>query len=232
MDALDRFSGTLVREVMTPRPDIVAIAAAAPVVGAAAADARDASTAGSRSTARTSTTSRAWWRCATCWTTRATPRRRCGSLARPVHLVPETKRIADLLREMQGRRITFAVVIDEYGGTAGVVTVEDIVEELVGEIKDEYDVEGDPIAVEPDGARGGGRPGRASTGWRRRSRPSSRVDEEIDTVGGLVTSIFGQIPRAGRAHELPRLRGRGAGRGEEARQPRALPAASPAESPA
>ena len=92
---------------------------------------------------------------------------------RPAHLVPETKQIPELLREMQGRRITFAVVIDEYGGTAGIVTVEDIVEELVGEIKDEYDVEVDPLAVEPDGSVVAD--GRASIdGSRRRSRPSSR----------------------------------------------------------
>src|SRR4029453_11738282 len=73
-------------------------------------------------------------------------------LVRPAHLVPDTKRIQELLREMQGRHITFAVVIDEYGGTAGVVSIADIVEELVGEIKDEYDVEGDPLAVDADGS--------------------------------------------------------------------------------
>jgi CBS domain containing-hemolysin-like protein len=74
-------------------------------------------------------------------------------LARQVFLVPETKKIAELLRELQAQRTTFAVVIDEYGGTAGLVSVEDIVEELVGEIKDEYDVEAEPI-VEEGGAVG------------------------------------------------------------------------------
>jgi CBS domain containing-hemolysin-like protein len=119
-----------------------------------------------------------------------------SGLVRPVHLVPETKRIPDLLREMQGRRITFAVVIDEYGGTAGIVTVEDIVEELVGEIKDEYDIEGDPLAVEPDGSVVAD--GRASVERLEQALETElSLDEEIDTVGGLVTSIFGQIPRAG-----------------------------------
>jgi len=117
-------------------------------------------------------------------------------LARPVHIVPETKRIPELLREMQGRRVTFAVVVDEYGGTAGLVTVEDIVEELVGEIKDEYDVEGDPLAVEPDGSVVAD--GRASVERLEQSLETElSIDEEIDTVGGLVTSIFGRIPRAG-----------------------------------
>jgi magnesium and cobalt transporter len=119
-----------------------------------------------------------------------------GSLVRPVHLVPETKHIPELLREMQGRHITFAVVIDEYGGTAGIVTVEDIVEELVGEIKDEYDVEGDPLTVEKDGSVVA--EGRASVDRLEEALETElSLDEEIDTVGGLVTSIFGQIPRAG-----------------------------------
>ena len=97
---------------------------------------------------------------------------------------------------MQGRRITFAVAIDEYGGTAGIITVEDIVEELVGEIKDEYDVEGDPLAVEPDGCVVAD--GRASIERLEEALETElSLDEEIDTVGGLVTSIFGQIPRAG-----------------------------------
>src|SRR5262249_11438716 len=69
-------------------------------------------------------------------------------MVRPILLVPETKKIAELLKEFQAKRITFAVVIDEYGGTAGLVTVEDIVEEIVGEIKDEYDLEAEPIVVE------------------------------------------------------------------------------------
>ena len=93
-------------------------------------------------------------------------------LVRPVHLVPETKRIAELLRELQAQRITFAVVIDEYGGTAGIVSVEDIVEELVGEIKDEYDVEGEPDHGRARRRRARGGAGRASTGS---SRPSRRA---------------------------------------------------------
>lgn len=193
VDALDRFSETIVREVMTPRPDVDAIAAAAtvaelrrlmseskysriPVYGQdlddilGVVEVRDLLDFEGSAEAPVS------------------------GLVRPAHLVPDTKRIAELLREMQKRHITFAVVIDEYGGTAGIVTVEDIVEELVGEIKDEYDVEGDPLTVEPDGAVVVD--GRVSVDRLEEALETElSLDEEIDTVGGLVTSIFGRIPR-------------------------------------
>jgi CBS domain containing-hemolysin-like protein len=195
VDALDRFSGTLAREVMTPRPDVVAIGAAAPV-----------------SELRRLMSDTKYSRIPVYGENlddilgvvevrdlldyEGDPEAPVGGLVRPVHLVPETKHIPDLLREMQGRRMTFAVVIDEYGGTAGVATVEDIVEELVGEIKDEYDVEGDPLSVEPDGCVVAD--GRASIERLEEALETElSIDEEIDTVGGLVTSIFGQIPRPG-----------------------------------
>jgi CBS domain containing-hemolysin-like protein len=202
VDALGRFSETLVRGVMTPRPDIVAIAASAsvaelrrlmrenkysrvPVYGEDLNDilgmveVRDLLDYDGAEDAP------------------------IAGLVRQAHLVPDTKRIPELLREMQSRHITFAVVIDEYGGTAGIVTVEDIVEELVGEIKDEYDVESDPLAVEADGSVvADGRVGVDRLEEALETELS--IDEQIDTVGGLVTSIFGQIPRAG---ERTRYRG-------------------------
>ena len=73
-------------------------------------------------------------------------------IMRPAAFVPETKRVADLLREFQQGRSQLAIVVDEYGGTAGLVTVEDVVEELVGEIRDEYDSEAEPIVHEADGS--------------------------------------------------------------------------------
>jgi CBS domain containing-hemolysin-like protein len=195
VDALDRFSDTSAREVMTPRPDVVAIAGAAPVsalrrlmsetkysrvpvYGKDLDDVQGVVEVRDLLDFQGDTDSPV------------------SDLVRPVHFVPETKRIPELLREMQGRRITFAVVIDEYGGTAGVVTVEDIVEELVGEIKDEYDLDGDPLVVEADGSVVAD--GRESVDRLEAALETElSLDEEIDTVGGLVTSIFGQIPRAG-----------------------------------
>ncbi len=72
-------------------------------------------------------------------------------LLRPAHFVPETKRVSDLLKEFQRQQIQSAVVVDEYGGTAGLVTIEDLLEEIVGEIRDEYDVESEPVQDEGHG---------------------------------------------------------------------------------
>lgn len=117
------------------------------------------------------------------------------SLVRDAHFVPETKRVAELMKEMQSEKFHIALVIDEYGGTAGLVTLEDLIEELVGEIVDEFDVE-EP-AVEP--LRGGG--------FRVNARMA--VDEvnellgadlpsgDWDTVGGLVFNLLGHVPAEG-----------------------------------
>jgi putative hemolysin len=122
------------------------------------------------------------------------------TLIRPVRLVPETKRVADLLRDLQGQQATMAVVIDEYGGTAGLVSMEDIVEELVGEIKDEYDSETEPITREEDGVFVVG--GRVPVD-RVEEALGTRlcVEEDVGTVGGLVVKVFGRIPRPGESGE-------------------------------
>lgn len=118
-----------------------------------------------------------------------------GGHLRTAHFVPETKRVADLMREMQSDKFHLAVVVDEYGGTAGLVTLEDLIEELVGEIVDEFDVEEAPV----EHLAGGG------------LRVSARlaVDEvndlldahlptgAWDTVGGLVFDLLGHVPVAG-----------------------------------
>jgi CBS domain containing-hemolysin-like protein len=195
VDALGRFSDTAAREVMTPRPDVVAIAGAAPV---SALRRLMSETKYSRIPVygKDLDDMQGVVEVRDLLDFQGDPDSPVSGLVRPVHLIPETKRIPDLLREMQGRRVTFAVVIDEYGGTAGIVTVEDIVEELVGEIKDEYDVEGDPLVVEADGSVVAD--GRASVDQLEEALETElSLDEEIDTVGGLVTSIFGEIPRAG-----------------------------------
>ena len=90
---------------------------------------------------------------------------------RTAHFVPETKRVADLMREMQAEKFHLAVVVNEYGGTAGLVTLEDLIEELVGEIVDEFDVEETPVEQLATGGVCGQRPAAGRRGQRAARRP-------------------------------------------------------------
>jgi CBS domain containing-hemolysin-like protein len=128
---------------------------------------------------------------------------RVESIARQCLFVPDSKPVDALLREMQAQRMHVAIVVDEFGGTAGMVTIEDILEEIVGEITDEYDVE--PDAVE-----------RLSGGS---VRVSSRFavddlgelfgieleDEDVDSVGGLMAKHLGKVPIPGSEVEVEGL---------------------------
>jgi CBS domain containing-hemolysin-like protein len=118
-----------------------------------------------------------------------------SALMRRATFVPESKPVDDLLREMQAARTHIAVVVDEYGGTAGLVTIEDILEEIVGEITDEYDVERPPVEHLGDGS----------------VRISARLsvedlaelfdvdlpDDEVETVAGLLAQALGRVPIPG-----------------------------------
>jgi CBS domain containing-hemolysin-like protein len=129
---------------------------------------------------------------------------RVDSVLRQVLYVPDSKPIDALLREMQAERKHVAVVVDEYGGTAGLVTIEDVLEEIVGEITDEYDV----AHVEVEHLDDGG------------ARVSSRLpvddledvtgvaveDDDVDTVGGLMAKHLGRVPIAGSVVEAHGLR--------------------------
>jgi CBS domain containing-hemolysin-like protein len=126
------------------------------------------------------------------------------TIAREAHFVPETKRVNELMREMQRQKFHIAVVVDEYGGTAGLVTLEDLIEELVGEIVDEYDVEETP--------------------WERLANGDVRVtakmpvdelnelvgaelpDGDWDTVGGLVFGHLGHVPIEGESVDVDGVR--------------------------
>ncbi len=123
---------------------------------------------------------------------------------RGAHFVPETKRVSDLMREMQAESYHQAVVVDEYGGTAGLVTLEDLIEELVGEIVDEFDVEEVPYE-------------RLSSGELRVSArlPIDEVNELVDgdlpegawdTVGGLLFDLLGHIPVPGESVSVDGMR--------------------------
>jgi CBS domain containing-hemolysin-like protein len=129
---------------------------------------------------------------------------RVDEIMRPVHFVPDSKPVDELLSEMQARRQHIAVVVDEYGGTAGLVTIEDILEEIVGEITDEYD----EAEIEPEIFADGS------------VRVSSRypvddldeviginvIDDDVDTVGGLMAKLLGRVPLPGASAEAHGLR--------------------------
>ena len=110
--------------------------------------------------------------------------------------VPETKRVAELLREFQKSRLHVAVVVDEYGGTSGLVTIEDLLEEIVGEIRDEYDTE--PPLYEPDGRGGYVVDAKISIGEIEDDLGITLPEEEeYDTLGGLLFARLGRVPAAG-----------------------------------
>ncbi len=122
---------------------------------------------------------------------------------RPARYVPETKRVADLMREMQAEKFHLSIVVDEYGGTAGLVTLEDLIEELVGEIVDEFDVEEAPVEHLPSGQV------RVSA-----RLPIDEANELIDahlpngawdTVGGLVFDLLGHVAEAGESVDVDGL---------------------------
>ena len=108
---------------------------------------------------------------------------------------PEQKKVADLLREMQEKRIHMAIVVDEYGGTAGLVTIEDLIEEIVGEIVDEYDQE-EPL-VEPINDTTIRVDAKMPIDEVNELLGSELPDEEWDTVGGLVFGLTGRVPVPG-----------------------------------
>jgi putative hemolysin len=124
-------------------------------------------------------------------------------LVRPAMVVPETKRVPDLLREFQRRQQQIAIVVDEYGGTAGLVTIEDLLEEIVGEIRDEYDVESEPVVDEGDGAY-------VFSAKVSIDDVNERLGVHIEpdgfeTVGGYVLTRIGRVPAVGESFELDGL---------------------------
>ncbi len=116
-------------------------------------------------------------------------------IARPARFVPESKKVADLLKEMQRDKFHQAVVADEYGSVTGIVALEDLLEELVGEITDEYDREEPAIVRVADGVYRVS--GKTSIDDLNEELDMELPDEEWDTVGGLVLDLFGKIPDAG-----------------------------------
>jgi CBS domain containing-hemolysin-like protein len=189
------FGDTLVREIMTPRPDIVAIRDDATIGDLIArfreqeysrfpvfrdsldniagfVFVKDLVALENRDNSRPITT-----------------------LLRPAVIVPESKRVAELLKQFQRQQTQIAIVVDEYGGTAGLVTIEDMLEEIVGEIRDEYDEEGEPILEE-----GGGSfifSGKVDIDEVAQRLGVQIAREGFETVGGYLLSHLGRVPAVG-----------------------------------
>ncbi|HEY9723518.1 MAG TPA: hemolysin family protein, partial [Oscillatoriaceae cyanobacterium] len=115
---------------------------------------------------------------------------------RNAYHVPESKKVDELLRDMRTEKVHLAIVLDEFGGTAGLITIEDILEEIVGEIRDEYDVEEDmEIAMQPDGSLLAD--GRASIHDVSEHLDVKLPTEDFGTIGGFVVGLLGHAPAAG-----------------------------------
>ncbi|MFN7916823.1 MAG: hemolysin family protein [Vicinamibacterales bacterium] len=197
------FGDTLVREIMTPRPDIVAIKADASVGDLLAlfreqeysrfpvyrenlddiagfVFVKDLVKFPQRDDSRPIT-----------------------PLLRPAVVVPESKRVPELLKQFQRQQTQIAIVVDEYGGTAGLVTIEDMLEEIVGEIRDEYDVESEPIVDE-----GGGRflfSGKVDIDEVVQRLGVQIEREGFETVGGYLMTHVGRVPAVGEQMDIDGL---------------------------
>jgi CBS domain containing-hemolysin-like protein len=198
------FGDTLVREVMTPRPDIVAIAEEA-TLDELRALFRDQEYSRIpvykenldnivgivfvKDLIRIGDT---------------LPSEGLRALLRPATFVPETKRVSELLKEFQRKQVQLAIVVDEYGGTAGLVTIEDLLEELVGEIRDEYDVETESMIDEGNGSFVFS--GKASFDEVRERLGVEIEPEGFETVGGYVLTRVGRVPAVGESFDVDGLR--------------------------
>jgi CBS domain containing-hemolysin-like protein len=123
------------------------------------------------------------------------PERTCADVARKARYVPESKSAAELLQELQRDAVHVAIVIDEYGGTAGLVTLEDLLEEIVGEIDDEYDPDRDEVEAQEDGSYVV--PADMDIDDMGDLFDLDLEDEDVDTVAGLLAKALGRVPIVG-----------------------------------
>jgi putative hemolysin len=195
------FGDTIVREVMAPRPDVVAVDAQMPAsevlevamsAGLSRIPVYDGSLDDIVGIAYTHDVVRA--------VREGGEDRKVSTFSRPAHYVPETKRVSPLLREMQRDHFHLAVVVDEYGGTAGIVTLEDLLEELVGEITDEFDAD-DPM-VEPLGDGAYRVSGRMAIDEVNELLGAELPVGDWDTVAGLFLHLSGHVPQEGESVEI------------------------------
>ena len=197
------FGDTLVREVMTPRPDIVAIRDTATVGDLRALFAE-------QEYSRFPVYKESLDNIAGFVFVKdlvalgvVDDSRSISTLLRPAVVVPETKRVPELLKQFQRQQAQCAIVVDEYGGTAGLVTAEDLLEEIVGEIRDEYDVESEPVVDEGNGSFLFSGKVDIDEVVQRLKVPIER--EGFETVGGYLLAHVGRVPVVGEHFEIDGL---------------------------
>jgi CBS domain containing-hemolysin-like protein len=196
IDSVLEFTDTILREVMVPRADMITVDRHADVASLAAltaehgfsryplCDGPDGDVIGVVLTKDVLGAHAA-----------GQPVKEVGDFARPALFVPETKRASDLLREMQTSKTHLAVVIDEFGEISGLVSIEDLLEELVGEITDEHDNEEQLIWANEDGSLIVD--ARTDVAELEHLLATKLPDDEWDTVGGLVLGLAGRVPEPG-----------------------------------
>ena len=201
LQSVVEFGDTLVREVMTPRPDIVAVPSDATLD-----ELRNLFTEQQYSRLPVfeknldSVTGFVFVKDLVALGNRLGSDHVVEELLRPAYVVPETKRVAELLKELQRKHVQSAVVHDEYGGTAGLVTIEDLLEEIVGEIRDEYDVETDPIIEEKNDTfvfSGG-----VSIDDMAKRLGVTIESQGFETVAGYVLARLGRVPQVGENFDI------------------------------
>jgi CBS domain containing-hemolysin-like protein len=197
------FGDTLVREVMTPRPDIVAIRESATIADLRALFREQEYSRFPVFTESLDNIAGFVFVKDLVALDVSDGSRPITSLLRPAVVVPESKRVPELLKQFQRQQTQIAIVVDEYGGTAGLVTIEDLLEEIVGEIRDEYDVESEPIVEE-----GGGSfvfSGRVDID-EVAQRLNVHIEREgFETVGGYLLAHLGRVPAVGEQFDVDGL---------------------------
>jgi magnesium and cobalt exporter, CNNM family len=204
LESIVDFGDTLVRDVMTPRPDIVGVRADAPLAEVRQVFAEQQY---SRMPVYRDSLDHIvgflYVKDLIRLTEGPPDEPVAERLIRPAYYVPESKRVSELLKEFQRQQVQSAVVVDEYGGTAGLVTIEDLLEEIVGEIRDEYDVESEPVQDEGGGVFVfSGKVGIDDLNeWLGVDIPR----EGFGTVGGYLLAHLGRVPVVGEQIDLDGL---------------------------
>jgi magnesium and cobalt transporter len=132
------------------------------------------------------------------------------AMLRPAIFIPESKRLDALLRDFRANRNHMAIVVDEYGGVSGIVTIEDVLEQIVGDIEDEYDLDENADNIVPVKSSAQGKRWRVKALTEieqfNETLGTSFDDQDVDTVGGLVASRIGRMPHQGESFEIDGVR--------------------------